>query len=129
MTGSVCLRRHELALLPSRSAAGQSSVSGFPPDFTKRVAADCSINGLSLAEHMVENHPPRRHVYGREHAARIPDDRERRAQARRAAEALFAPEPPVTEKPLDRSPQRPHVLPTAPPPARSEVIQSTTRSR
>jgi len=47
---------------------------------------------------MVENHPSRRRVYGREHAAaRIPDDRERRAQARRAAEALFAPKPPVTE--------------------------------
>jgi hypothetical protein len=54
MTGSVCLRRHELALLPSRSAAGQASVSGSPPDFTKRVAGDCSINGLRLAEHMVE---------------------------------------------------------------------------
>jgi hypothetical protein len=63
----------------------------------------------------------------REHAAaRIPDDRERRAQARRAAEALFASKPPVTEKPVDHSPQRPDVLPTAPPPARSEVIQSTT---
>jgi hypothetical protein len=76
---------------------------------------------------MVENHPSRRRVYGREHAAaRIPDDRERRAQARRAAEALFASKPPVTEKPVDHSPQQPHVLPTAPPPARSEVIQSTT---
>jgi hypothetical protein len=76
---------------------------------------------------MVENHPSRRRVYGREHAAaRIPYDRERRAQARRAAEAVFASKPPVTEKPVDHSPQRPHVLPTAPPPARSEVIQSTT---
>jgi len=47
---------------------------------------------------VVENRPPRRRAYGREHAAaRVPDDRERRAQARRAAEALFAPKPPVTE--------------------------------
>jgi hypothetical protein len=45
---------------------------------------------------------------------------------RRAAEALFAAKPPVTEKPVDHSPQRPHVLPTALPPARSEVTQSTT---
>jgi hypothetical protein len=41
---------------------------------------------------------------------------------------LFASKPPVTEKPVDHSPQRPHVLPTAPPPARSEVIQSTNQS-
>jgi hypothetical protein len=35
----------------------------------------------------------RRPVYGREHAAARPDERERRAQARQAAEALFKPEP------------------------------------
>ncbi len=47
---------------------------------------------------MIENHPPRRPVYGRYHAAaRAPDDRERRAQARQAAEALFAQKPAVVE--------------------------------
>jgi len=125
MTNRCALSRGELALLPSGPVAAQPSVSGSPPDFTKSAAGDCSINGLRLAEHMVENHPSRRRVYGREHAAaRIPDDRERRAQARRAAEALFASKPPVTEKPVDHSPQRPHVLPTAPPPARRCAVSS-----
>jgi hypothetical protein len=42
---------------------------------------------------MFEHHLPRRPVYGREHAAARPDERERRAQVRQAAEALFKPEP------------------------------------
>jgi hypothetical protein len=51
-------------------------------------------------EQMSENRPPRRPDYGRDHApVRTPDDRERRAQARRAAEALFTPKPPMTKKP------------------------------
>jgi hypothetical protein len=58
---------------------------------------------------MVENHPPRRTVYGRDHAAaRTPDDRERRAQARQAAEALFAQKPtitPITAPPVHPTPR------------------------
>ena len=51
---------------------------------------------------MIGNHPPRRPVYGRDHAAvRAPDERERRAGVRRAAEALFAPTPSTTEQPVD----------------------------
>ena len=51
---------------------------------------------------MIGNHPPRRPIYGRDHAAvRAPDERERRTQARQAAEALFAPTPSITEQPLD----------------------------
>jgi hypothetical protein len=50
---------------------------------------------------MAENYPRTRPVYGREHAAaHIPDERGRRAEARRAAEALFAPKVPV-QQPLD----------------------------
>jgi hypothetical protein len=50
---------------------------------------------------MAENLAPARPLYAREHAAaRIPDERERRARARRAAEALFAPKAPV-KQPID----------------------------
>jgi hypothetical protein len=61
-----------------------------------------SINGLRSAEHMVENRLLRRPLYGRGHAAvRIPNESERRAQARQAAEALFAPKPPAAEPAVD----------------------------
>jgi hypothetical protein len=64
----------------------------------ERAAGVRSINGLRCAEDMIENRPPARPVYSRDHAsARTADQRERRAQARREAEALFAPKPVVTE--------------------------------
>lgn len=54
---------------------------------------------------MIGNHPPRRPVYGRDHAAaRTPGDRERRTQARQAAEALFAQEPMATDPEVPLSP-------------------------
>jgi len=74
-----------------------------------------SINGLRCAEVMIENHPPARPVYGRDHAsARTPDQRERRAQAHREAEALFAPKPAVTENPVASPAKLARVLPAAP---------------
>lgn len=70
---------------------------------------------------MIEHPPHRRPVYGRNHAsAHTPDDRTRRAQARRAAEALFAPK----QKPS--SAQQSRVLSTALPPAQSEAMASIT---
>lgn len=64
---------------------------------------------------MIENHPPARPVYSRDHAsARVPDQRERRAQARREAEALFAPKPAVTENPVTSPAKLARVLPAAP---------------
>lgn len=72
------------------------------------------INGLRLAEYMIENRPPRLPVPGRDHAsARTPDDRERRAQARRAAEALFTPKPPTLE-PIAVPPAAPREAISAP---------------
>jgi hypothetical protein len=65
---------------------------------------------------MIENLSPRRPVYGRDHAAtHAPDERARRVQARREAEALFAPKLTVTEDPI-ASPAKPaRVLPASQP--------------
>ena len=76
-----------------------------------------------------ENHSPGRPVYGRDHAAaRTPDDRERGAQARQAAGALFVqkpaiiqpmadpPTPPAQGEPIDAAANRdpgPREIPTA----------------
>jgi hypothetical protein len=66
---------------------------------------------------MVETLPPRRRVYGRDHAsARTPNDRERRIQARREAEALFVPKLPLTERPVALSAELARVSPAAPAP-------------
>ena len=89
----------------------------------ERRAGKCSTNGLRCVEYMIENHPPRRSVYGRDHpAARAPDEHERRARIRRAAEALFAPKPPITEQPVDlpRSPANPAIPRRSPRLARVE---------
>lgn len=63
---------------------------------------------------MVENLLRRRPVYSRDRAAaRAPEERERREQARRAAEALFAPKPPASEPPADPLVRPARVLPAA----------------
>jgi hypothetical protein len=63
---------------------------------------------------MIENRPPRLPVPGRDHgSARTPDDRERRAQARRPAEALFTPKPPTLE-PIAAPPAAPREAISAP---------------
>ena len=84
-----------------------------------------AVHSNPIAKYMSENHPPRRPGYGRDTSARpYPDDRERMAQARQAAEALFTPTPPVTEKlSVDQPARQPRVLETAPPPARREAIK------
>src|SRR5271163_2293907 len=71
---------------------------------------------------MSEIHPQRR--TDRERSYSYPDDRERKARARQAAEALFAPKSPARENPLDPSAQRRHILPTAQPPAQHEAIRA-----
>ena len=71
---------------------------------------------------MSEIHPQRR--ADRERSYSYPDDRERKARARQAAEALFAPKSPARENPVDPSAQRRHVLPTAQPPAQHEAIRA-----
>jgi hypothetical protein len=76
---------------------------------------------------MSENHPPRRHGYGRDNPARpFPDDRERIGRARQAAEALFAPKPPLAGNPSpDQSTRQPRVLNTASsPPAQREATKA-----
>jgi hypothetical protein len=46
----------------------------------ERGAGARAINGLRSAKYMVENLPPRRPIYGRNHAAACtPDERDRRA--------------------------------------------------
>lgn len=88
-----------------------------------------AINGLRYAKHMVENLPPRRPGYGRDHAsARTPDDRERKAQARREAEALFAPKPTVTESRVASSAELAGVLSAAPASAQRKAIESSESS-
>jgi hypothetical protein len=81
---------------------------------------------------MIENHPPRRFGSGRDKSGRpFPDDRQRVARARQAAEALFAPKPPVTDKlavdrdlPADQLAREPRVLGTSSPAAvRPEVVE------
>jgi hypothetical protein len=63
---------------------------------------------------MAKNFLSRRPVYGRDHAAaRASDERARRAQARREAEALFAPKPAVTANPVALPAKRARVLPSA----------------
>ena len=75
---------------------------------------------------MIENHPPRRPAHRRDHAAvHAPDDRERRAQARRVAEVLFAPNPRVTEKPAASLAE--DVLLAVPVPAQREAIEAPTQ--
>jgi hypothetical protein len=88
---------------------------------TRLIADEHSVNGLRFAKYMIGNHPPRRTVYGRDSSARpFPDDRER--MARQAAEALFAPKPPVTEKPsIDQSARLQRVLEGSPPPRREAI--------
>jgi len=83
-----------------------------------------------VREYMSENHPPHRPGYGRDSSARpYPDDRERMVRARQAAEALFAPTPPVTEKSsVDQPARQPRVLETAPPPAPREAIKAAAVS-
>jgi hypothetical protein len=81
---------------------------------------------------MVERYPPHRSGYGRASSDRpIPDDRARTARARQAAEALFAPKPPVTElvagrdPPADQSARQRRVLETSSPvPVRPEVVEA-----
>ena len=84
-----------------------------------------SPDPVRARKYMSENHLPRRPGYGRDTSARpYPDDRERMARARQAAEALFTPTPPVTEKlSVDQPARQPRVLETAPPPARREAIK------
>jgi hypothetical protein len=84
-----------------------------------------AVHSKPIAKYMSENHLPRRPGYGRDTSARpYPDDRERMARARQAAEALFTPTPPVTEKlSVDQPARQPRVLETAPPPARREAIK------
>jgi hypothetical protein len=78
---------------------------------------------------MVEIHPPRRQIYGRDHAGtRIPDDRERRAEARRGAEALFAPKPSLSAEPATSSVEAPRVLTATPAPEQSRGDKSFDRS-
>jgi hypothetical protein len=90
---------------------------------THLIADEHSVNGLRFAKYMIGNHPPRRTVYGRDSSARpFPDDRERMARARQVAEALFAPKPPVTEKPsIDQSARLQRVLEGSPPPRREAI--------
>jgi len=74
---------------------------------------------------MVENLPQRRPIYGRDHAsARTPDERERRAQARREAEALFGPKPAMIDSPVASSAKLARVLPAAPAPKQREAIDA-----
>jgi hypothetical protein len=73
---------------------------------------------------MSESHPPRRPLFGRSHAsARTPDERERWAQARQAAEALFAPKRSVAEVP-SLSGQEPRDPTTTPPPRQHELFEA-----
>jgi hypothetical protein len=75
---------------------------------------------------MIDNHPSGRPGYGRDSSARpYPDDRERMTRARQAAEALFTPKPPTTEKTsIDQPVRQPRVLETAPPPVQREVTEA-----
>jgi len=91
-----------------------------------RSFGDREINRLQFAEHMSEIHPHHRTGKDRERAYSYPDDRERKARARQAAEALFAPRPAPSAKPVDQLAQRPHVSPTASPPAQHEAIRAPT---
>jgi hypothetical protein len=72
---------------------------------------------------MIGNRPPRRSGSGSEGPDRPPrDDREQKARARQAAEALFAPKPPpsiVDEPPTDQPARQPRILKHAPPAARA----------
>jgi hypothetical protein len=87
--------------------------------------SESAVHSNTIAKYMSENHPPRRPGYDRDTSARpYPDDRERMARARQAAEALFTPTPAVTEKlSVDQPARQPRVLETAPPPARREAIK------
>jgi hypothetical protein len=72
---------------------------------------------------MVENPSQRPPVYGREHAAaRTPEPRERQAEARRAAEALFAPKAPLTKQPIDLPSPAPPPEPSGGEPQPSNMI-------
>ena len=77
---------------------------------------------------MIETRPPRRPGYGRDSAARpYPDDRERMARARQAAEALFAARPPAEKHPVDQSIGQPQVLIT-PAPAQPATVEAAAIS-
>ena len=72
---------------------------------------------------MIGNRPPRQSGSGSEGPDRIfRDDRDQKARARQAAEALFAPKPPpptVDEPPADQSGRQPRTLKHASPAARA----------
>jgi hypothetical protein len=67
---------------------------------------------------MIGNHPPRWSGFGSAASDRsFRDDRQQKARARQAAEALFAPKPPpasVDEPPLDPPARQPQILKPAP---------------
>src|SRR5271155_5697828 len=73
---------------------------------------------------MSEIHPQRRTGKDRKRSYSYPDDRERKARAQQAAEALFAAKSSLNEKPVDQSALRPQVLPTAQPPVQPETIRA-----
>lgn len=80
---------------------------------------------LTRSTHMVEYLPSRRPVYRRNQpTVRPPDDRERKAQARQEAEALFRPKPAVTETPVVSSAEPARLSPSALAPAQHETIEA-----
>ena len=74
---------------------------------------------------MIGNRPPRRSGSGSEGPDRpFRDDREQKARARQAAEALFAPKPPPPiddEPPAGQPARQPRILKPAPPAARPAI--------
>jgi len=78
---------------------------------------------------MIEHHSPRRPGYGRDSSARpYPEDHERTARARQAAEALFTLKPPAEKHPVDQSTRQPQVLEITPALAQPGTIEVTAVS-